>query len=110
MAGNASRGDREAQGQLPPGARSRRLHAGEVRARGVQAGGVTWPVWDAEQRAGLQANGRGTIMSLKSILTAITFAFVVVGAAAMIAAVQPASAGDSDGGDGTGGGSGKQGP
>jgi hypothetical protein len=49
-------------------------------------------------------------MSLKSILTAITFAFVVVGAAAMIAAVQPAIAGDSDGGDGTGGGSGKQGP
>jgi hypothetical protein len=50
-------------------------------------------------------------MSLKSILTAITFAFVV-GAVATIAsvAVQPAIAGDSDGGDGTGGGSGKQGP
>ena len=51
-------------------------------------------------------------MTLKSILTAITFALVVVGAAATIASVaaQPAIAGDSDGGDGTGGGSGKQGP
>lgn len=51
-------------------------------------------------------------MSLKSILGAITFAFVVVGAVATIAsvAVQPAIAGNSDGGDGTGGGSGKQGP
>ena len=40
MAGNAPRGDREAQGQLPPGTRSRWVRAREVRGRGVQAGGL----------------------------------------------------------------------
>jgi hypothetical protein len=51
-------------------------------------------------------------MDLKDIGAAILLAFVIVGAAATVTSftVQPAIAGDSDGGDGTGGGGGKQGP
>jgi hypothetical protein len=51
-------------------------------------------------------------MNLKATFAAITLALVIVGAAATITSfiVQPAIAGDSDGGDGTGGGGGKQGP
>ena len=51
-------------------------------------------------------------MDLKGIWAAILLAFVIVGAAATVTSftVQPAIAGDLDGGDGTGGGGGKQGP